>query len=469
VRGSLLYGFLIVSWATINGNGLAQVRESQKWEAEIEPFSSLPSPVFELEAGQGLRLSALSTDLDLDGFVYDADSKELVDKSDDEKVEQYYEWRAFKRGKYYMVVRNISAHGGSSEVDVLPRGTAKSLGDIRAPNTVVMDVYYATDRAVIGQSAKGTSYGTEPLGEDRLEYGIARVTIPQAHAMGELEGPSILRLEFSEDPEKHVVLKSTTPESPDSFYMKVSDRVLKSPRREALVFVHGFNVTFEDAARRTAQISYDLGFAGAAILYSWPSQGKLGLVEYNKDGRNAELSVPHFKAFLSQFSARTGVRTIHVIAHSMGNRVVMKALADGSVSRSGGPIRIREVALMAPDIDAAEFRRLAVAMQGSAHRVTLYASSKDAAMQASERLSGYPRAGEGGDQIVIMPGVIETIDSSTVDTSLLGLMHQYYADNSTILADLFHLIRGEDAHERFRLKPVNNVHGQYWVFAPAVR
>jgi esterase/lipase superfamily enzyme len=262
---------------------------------------------------------------------------------------------------------------------------------------------------------------------------------------------------------------SATPEDPEFFYSRVSDRVAESSRHEAFVFVHGFNVTFEDAARRTAQISYDLGFEGAAILYSWPSQGKLGFVDYNKDGRNAELSVPHLRTFLSQLAARTGVRIIHVIAHSMGNRVVVKALAGGAVSPAGGPFRIREVALMAPDIDAAEFRRLAVAMKGSADRVTLYASSGDAALKASQGLSGYARAGEGGDHIVVIPGVIETIDSSAVDTSLLGLGHAYYADNSTILSDLFRLIRGDAARDRFRLRPVNSAQGQYWVFVPAAR
>src|SRR5262249_2696270 len=34
-----------------------------------------------------------------------------------------------------------------------------------------------------------------------------------------------------------------------------------------------FNVTFEDAVRRRAQIAYDLQFPGTPIRYSWPSQG----------------------------------------------------------------------------------------------------------------------------------------------------------------------------------------------------
>ena len=35
------------------------------------------------------------------------------------------------------------------------------------------------------------------------------------------------------------------------------------------MFVHGFNVSFADAARRTAQIAYDLAFGGPGAL-SWP-------------------------------------------------------------------------------------------------------------------------------------------------------------------------------------------------------
>jgi esterase/lipase superfamily enzyme len=36
---------------------------------------------------------------------------------------------------------------------------------------------------------------------------------------------------------------------------------------EALVFVHGYNVNFNDAVRRAAQIAYDLEFAGIPMVY----------------------------------------------------------------------------------------------------------------------------------------------------------------------------------------------------------
>jgi esterase/lipase superfamily enzyme len=239
----------------------------------------------------------------------------------------------------------------------------------------------------------------------------------------------------------------------------------QSTEKEALVFVHGFNTDFESAARRTAQIAYDLGFEGAAVLYSWPSQGKIGLVDYNKDSRNAELSVPRFNEFLSRLASQTGVRRIHVIAHSMGNRVAVHALA---ASRPANSPRIQQLALLAPDIDAQEFRRLSIALKSSADHVTLYASSRDEALKVSESLAGYPRAGEGAPNIVVIPG-IDTVDASAVDTSILGLLHSYFADNQTILSDLFYLIRGNLPTNRVRLQMRQTASGNYWAFVPAVR
>lgn len=461
----------IVPLQTVSGQRNSCLNDEKQpgvWRIGIEANASTRCPAFELAAGQGIRVyTGSGSNLNLDIFVYDTATIELTGKSDDEAAETHYEWRAIQRGKYYVVLRNVSDQGGTAELRVLAAEGEKTLGSLASPNTAVINVYYATDRAVSGQSNKGVSYGTEPAADDSVALGIAKVSIPRAHQMGELEGPSILRLEYREDPEKHVVLVSTTPEESGPFYHHISDRILQSRRHEAFVFVHGFNVTFEEAVRRTAQIAYDLGFDGAPILYSWPSHGELGLVAYNQDGRNAELSVTHLRDFLNELASRTGVQTIHVIAHSMGNRVVVGALAGGSTAK--GTVRVREVALMAPDIDAAEFRKLALAMRPSVNRVTLYASSGDEAIKLSMKLAGYPRAGEGGNHIVVMPGVLDTIDCSSVDTSILGLGHSYYADNSTILSDLFRLIRGDSIDDRFRLRAVQNAQGKYWAFAPSVK
>ncbi|MBN1910033.1 MAG: alpha/beta hydrolase [Pirellulales bacterium] len=303
------------------------------------------------------------------------------------------------------------------------------------------------------------TYGNE---RGTLQVGTCEVTIPDSHEVGELESPSILKLEFNEDPTRHVVLTHVEQCEPNAFYRELSNRVGKSQRREAFVFVHGFNVTFEKAARRTAQLAHDLEFDGAPIFYSWPSQG--GLLQYAVDETNVVWTVPHLKEFLMAVVEKTGAQRVHLIAHSMGNRALTSALT-GLVSelKENRARMFQELVLTAPDIDAEIFRRdIAPVIVKTAQRVTLYASSNDEALVASKKIHGYPRAGESGENIVVVPG-IETIDVSGLDTSLLG--HSYYGDNDTVLADLIQLIHdSKPPNLRNRLKAIALGRLTYWVF-----
>jgi esterase/lipase superfamily enzyme len=127
------------------------------------------------------------------------------------------------------------------------------------------------------------------------------------------------------------------------------------------------------------------------------------------------------------------------------------------------PPLFREVILTAPDIDADVFRRdIAPAIVKTAHRVTLYASSNDEALVMSKKVHGYPRAGDSGSQLVIVPG-IDTIDVSSVDTSLLG--HSYYGSNGTVLADLLDLLHdSKPPLQRRWLRPRQLGEMLYWAF-----
>ncbi len=294
-----------------------------------------------------------------------------------------------------------------------------------------------------------------------LEMGIAEVSIPKRHRVGEIERPSVFRLELREDPERHVALLSLRQEEPEAFFAALRERVDSGPRREAFVFVHGFNVTFEAAAWRTAQMAYDLRFEGAPIFYSWPSQG--GLLKYAVDETNVVWTVPHLKEFLLGVAEHSGAEAIHLIAHSMGNRALTAALHQLSYELGDEARRFREVILTAPDIDADVFRRdIAPAVTRTADRVTLYASSNDEALIASKRLHGYPRAGDAGSGLVVVPG-IDTIDVSAVDTSLIG--HSYYGANDTVLTDLAAILHKAAPPDRRRwLRPSSLGPFTYWVF-----
>ena len=123
-----------------------------------------------------------------------------------------------------------------------------------------------------------------------------------------------------------------------------------------------------------------------------------------------------------------------------------------------------ELFLTAPDVDADVFRNLAHRILSKARRVTMYASSNDRALRISNRFNGAPRAGDTSSDIVIVDGM-DTIDASTVDTSLVG--HFYYGENRSILSDIYSVLRTHaPAAQRFGLRPAQYRGEDYWLFRP---
>jgi esterase/lipase superfamily enzyme len=273
--------------------------------------------------------------------------------------------------------------------------------------------------------------------------------------MGELEQPSFWRLEFTEDPARHVVLASITPKREATFFRNLRRRIEKTEGREAFVFVHGYNVDFKDAACRAGQMAWDLNFNGVPILYSWPSQARVK--DYAIDSTNAEWTIPHFGDFLSKLTLLSGARTIHLISHSMGNRPLLYALERFAHDRA----IFNEIVLAAPDIDTEVFMTIAEGMRHTGKRITLYASSRDRALRLSKRFNGYPRAGDVTDRVAVVDGV-ETVDASAVNTNLLG--HSYYGASRSVLSDIFYLLRGTAISGRAGIR--QSVDKTYWIFQP---
>jgi esterase/lipase superfamily enzyme len=322
----------------------------------------------------------------------------------------------------------------------------------------VVRVYFATDRNLTKSEKPAEMFGTNRA---PISYGTCDVSIPGKHTIGELEAPSIWRLKVREDPSKHVVLLDAVVQTKDKFFSDLSARIRTSSGRNAFLFVHGYNVTFRDAARRTAQMSHDLKFDGAPVLYSWPSQGAKTAVTV--DEQNIEWAQANIKGFLDDFFGRSDANNVFLIAHSMGNRALTRAVASLLAQRPSIRQRLREVILAAPDIDAEVFRRdIAPALTAWNTPITLYASSDDLTLEASKKIYGYPRAGDSGQGIVVVPG-IETIDATGTDTSLLG--HSYYADSRFVLNDISYVIRnGLRAEQRSGLRGIDTPSGRYWVF-----
>ena len=328
-------------------------------------------------------------------------------------------------------------------------------------NYAVMRVFYATDRQATGDPAPGKYYGGERQPDESLHYGTLDVSIPREHRMGRMERPTILKLEIRQDPNKHLVLLSVLPRTEQEFYAALKDKVQSSANKDAFVFIHGFDNTFEQAAWRTAQLAYDLGFQGAPIMYSWPSKGKL--TNYSADEATVDWATPHLEAFLETLAARSQATTVHLIAHSMGNRALVRALATIAAKNAGVPPAFKHVFLAAPDIDAGVFRQIAATFPSAASDVTLYASSRDEAIVASEKIHQFDRAGDSRHICVVAK--VDTIDATAVDTGFIG--HAYFADNRSILSDIFAVIQtGSPPTRRFGMHPAAMGNMTYWVFSP---
>lgn len=330
------------------------------------------------------------------------------------------------------------------------RSTKKAFANVR--------VLYATDRKPTGNKKPDKFYAAD---RGELTFGSVEISIPHDHRMGQLEGPAWWKLEFRKDPTRHVVLLNLDVFDRDGFVQNLRKSLVERPSKQALVFVHGYNVSFEDSCRRTAQIAYDLKFEGVPVAYSWPSEGKTQL--YLVDETNVHWSVTHFQRLLCLLLNEIGAEAVHVIAHSMGNRALVEALrALDTRELQPTSARLTQVIFAAPDIDAATFQEIAEDFRQKAARFTLYTSSRDAALIASKVVHKYPRAGECGKDLVLLDG-IDTIDATKVDTELMG--HSYIGNNDSILADVYDLLRdGSPPRMRFRLRRRERLGREYWMF-----
>jgi esterase/lipase superfamily enzyme len=326
----------------------------------------------------------------------------------------------------------------------------------------IVQVYYATNRKQDTAASPDERYTGD---RGPLSFGVVNVALPKSHQAGQLESPSILRLEFTADPEKHVMLQSVKVLDADAWRAEIGKRATALGNPGILVFIHGYNSSFSDAARRAGQLAFDLRFGGSTVLFSWPSRG--ATLEYTVDEQAAEWSIPDMKAVLASLATIAPGTPIYVIAHSMGNRVFTRGFQALLESDPGKRRPFKQLVLAAPDVDADVFtREIGPAILGKGPRVTLYASSNDKALAASRGVhGGYRRLGESGKDLVVLQG-LDTVDASTVDTEFLG--HSYFGDSDTVMSDLKYVIRKSlppEQRERFALERVKDaVIGQYWRF-----
>lgn len=322
---------------------------------------------------------------------------------------------------------------------------------------VVYPVWFGTNRKPVG-----TDFGGER--HDRTTLGRALVHVPAAHLFGEL-GSSFWRRLLRFDLRNDVVrVQSVEGRARDAFYSEVKATMQAAraggEQAQALVYLHGFNVSFTEAAIRAAQLGVDLKVSGATAFFSWPSRGTV--TAYPVDEASIEASEAAITDFLVDFAGHCEAEKVHVIAHSMGNRGLLRALQRiAANAQTRGQVKLGQLFLAAPDVDRDLFLDLAALYAEHAERATLYASDADKAVHLSARLHGAARAGYFAPYTVA-PGV-DTVAVPNFDVDLLG--HGYFAQAEALLHDIFDLMRhDEPPNRRQRLVAVEHEGKDFWRF-----
>ena len=311
-------------------------------------------------------------------------------------------------------------------------------------DTQSVEVIYATNRNPLGDPAdcNDASFGISP--GEKLSYGLCALNVPKRHKIGGFEVAPNPRA----DPHQYYRVLNHSPLDEAA----LDERLRAKQGSDLLVFIHGFNVKFQEAVLRSAQIAYDLKFQGPVVLFSWPAGAEEGMFNsamvnrtYADNLSNAIKTVPLAQAFFKQLAGLN--QTVHVMVHSMGHQVTLRALSQLS-SVQDKPF-IGELLLNAPDVPVKDFQRMAPQIKKLAGRMTVYCSYNDNAIAASETYNKNRRMG-GCERT---PGV-DMINVGEIDAPALGiggLGPGYYASRP-IITDIFQVLLGIPAEQRLFIR-----------------
>jgi esterase/lipase superfamily enzyme len=196
--------------------------------------------------------------------------------------------------------------------------------------------------------------------------------------------------------------------------------------------------------------------------------GFKGVFSYRQDGETIQKTYRPLAEFLfeiAQSGRLAGAKRVNIIAHSMGNRALVEALKELAV-RKQGRLLFDEVIMAAPDVGMEgfatdEWPKMQHTVGGPAKRVTLYASSDDRALRASNTFHHYRRIGEAGPGLLVLPG-LDTVDASGADFTYFGLNHAYFG-GPRVLRDLGVLLQKGLTPAQRKLQERKRTPLSYWL------
>ena len=270
---------------------------------------------------------------------------------------------------------------------------------------------------------------------------------------------------------------------------EVQRRLAATPRKEVLLYVHGFNETFAGAAYTTAELCHFLGREQVCAFFTWPASSTGNFViSYTSTTESADYSVEHLKKSIRMLAMTPGVEGVQILAHSRGTALALKSVRElvlEAVASGRDPVEVYKIdnlVLLSPDIDVDVAGqqitgflsdpdlatiwpegRLPRVLKG---RLTIYASPEDRALLVSRILfRSRNRLGqlrpedisEKAQRYFATLGRLDLISNQGKRTDIFG--HSYFTTNPEVSSDLIELVRygkrpGEPGRRLIQTGPV---------------
>ena len=230
----------------------------------------------------------------------------------------------------------------------------------------------------IASTRKGETGEAARQQAPEAHYALATMTVPPGHRAGSIEEPLWGRPNGRND----IALAGERELDDDEFRAELASHISGrvGVNRDVLVFVHGFNTSFDEARLRATQIAADMHFGGVMVLFTWPS--KSDLFGYVSDKDSATASRDALQGLLHDLGQTPGVGKVHILAHSMGGWLSMEALRASAIAGdkdlSG---HLGDVILASPDIDMTVFASQMARIRPA--NVTVFATPNDRALSLS--------------------------------------------------------------------------------------
>lgn len=328
------------------------------------------------------------------------------------------------RLKSFVVALTLAIAGcaGQNTHDLLNKTTVSvPASDIAATH----EIFVATTRQQATKDPRQVFDGNRSL---TTSYARVDVTVPKIHQIGAIERA---KGSANSNPAKQFTATDIVHYGDASQFAKAVGADIAMRGDRALVFVHGFNNGFDDGVYRLTQIAHDTKYPGTPVLFSWASSGKTTGYIYDKESANAARD--DLEATLRML-AKTRVKSIDIIAHSMGTWVTMEALRQLAITGDrdlGG--KIGYVILASPDIDVDVFKKQMIRYGKPDKPFAILLSADDRALKLSSIISGdKPRVGDYGNAADLASYGVSVVDLSQTKGGD-RLNHAKFADNPILV------------------------------------